>query len=226
MEKHTDILIVGAGLTGLTTAFYINKNQKDFVVIDKKPRVGGVINTESENGFTFETGPNTGVLGNPEVEELFEDLGSACQKVEASKLVNKRYILKGAKWRAMPMGPWQAITTPLFSLGDKFRILGEPFRAKGKNPNESLAEMVKRRMGKSFLQYAIDPFILGVYAGDPAKLVTKYAFQKLYRLEQDYGSFIGGSLKKKKATDPRSKKATRKVFSVKGGLSNLPKDLF
>jgi len=228
MEQQTDILILGAGLTGLTTAFYTNKNQKDFLVIDKNPRVGGVINTEQENGFTFETGPNTGVLGNPEVAELFEDLNGACEMVQASGLVNKRYILKGGKWQAMPMGLWSGIRTPLFTWKDKFRILGEPFRAKGTDPNEVLAETVKRRMGKSFLQYGIDPFILGVYAGDPSKLVTKYAFSKLYRLEQDFGSFIGGSMKKAKQNkhDLRSKKATRKVFSVKGGLAKLPNALY
>jgi oxygen-dependent protoporphyrinogen oxidase len=77
-------------------------------------------------------------------------------------------------------------------------------------------------MGKSFLEYAIDPFILGIYSGDPARLVTQYAFPKLYRLEQDYGSFIGGAFKK--AREPKSdreKKATKSIFSVEGGLSNL-----
>jgi oxygen-dependent protoporphyrinogen oxidase len=114
------------------------------------------------------------------------------------------------------------ITTPLFSWQDKFRLLGEPFRAPGKNPDESLADLVKRRMGQSFLDYAIDPFILGVYAGDPAQLVPKYALPKLYNLEQDYGSFIGGAIKKKRAKkEPEAEKATRKIFSVKGGLAHF-----
>ena len=127
----------------------------------------------------------------------------------------------------MPMGLWQAINTPLFTLKDKFRILGEPFRAPGKNPEEPLSEMVKRRMGQSFLDYAIDPFILGVYSGDPSMLITKYAFPKLYNLEQNYGSFIGGSVKKGfEKKDEREKKASRKVFSVYGGLSNLVNALY
>jgi oxygen-dependent protoporphyrinogen oxidase len=101
-------------------------------------------------------------------------------------------------------------------------LLGEPFRKKGQNPDETLKELVLRRMGKSFLEYAVDPFILGIYSGDPAKLVPKYALPKLYRLEQDYGSFIGGTIKK--ARQPKTdweKKATREIFSVKGGLENL-----
>lgn len=222
MEKTVEIAVIGAGLTGLTAAFYLKKKKIDFVVIEEKEKPGGVIQTRNENGFIFEEGPNTGVLGNPDVAELFEDLEGLCKCEIAGKNVNKRYILKNGVWEPMPMGPLQVVSTPLFTLKDKFRILGEPFRSSGKNPEEPLSEMVKRRMGQSFLDYAIDPFILGVYAGDPSMLLTKYAFPKLYNLEQNYGSFIGGSIKKNfEKKGEREKKATRKVFSVYGGLSGL-----
>jgi oxygen-dependent protoporphyrinogen oxidase len=222
-----DVLVIGAGLTGLTTAFYLAKNKVDFLVIEKKERVGGVIQTETEGEYILETGPNTGVVGHPEVADLFTDLEGKCEIDIPGPLVNKRYILKAGIWEPLPNGLWKGIRTPLFSTKDKFRILGEPFRAPGKDPDESLAGMVLRRMGKSFLDYAIDPFIAGVYAGDPAKLVTRYALPKLYNLEQTYGSFIGGSIKKsfQKKTD-EEKKATRKVFSAKGGLSQLTKAMY
>jgi oxygen-dependent protoporphyrinogen oxidase len=222
MNKTADIAIIGAGLTGLTTAFYLKKQNKNFVVLEEKDRIGGVIHTVQENGFTYEEGPNTGVLGNPDAAELFEDLNGLCTCELANKNVSKRYILKNGNWEQMPLSPLQAIKTPLFATKDKFRILGEPFRKKGTNADETLSELVKRRMGNSFLDYAIDPFILGVYAGDPSKLITRFAFPKLYNLEQTYGSFIGGSIKKMfSKKDERDKKATRKVFSAKGGLSNL-----
>lgn len=222
-----DIVVIGAGLTGLTTAFYLAKNKADYLVIEKKERVGGVIQTDYEGDYILETGPNTGVVGHPEVADLFTDLQGKCEIEIPGPLVNKRYILKTGIWEPLPNGLWKGIRTPLFSTIDKLRILGEPFRARGKNPDESLAGMVLRRMGKSFLDYAIDPFIAGVYAGDPAKLVTRHALPKLYNLEQTYGSFIGGSIKKsfQKKTD-EEKKATRKVFSVKGGLSQLTKALY
>jgi protoporphyrinogen oxidase len=77
-------------------------------------------------------------------------------------------------------------------------------------------------MGKSYLDYAVDPFISGIYAGDPGRLVTQYALPKLYRLEQDYGSFIRGAIKRRKEPkDALTKRATREVFSVKGGLQEL-----
>lgn len=223
MNPNTkDIIIIGAGLTGLTTGYYLNKAGRNFVIIEKEPRAGGVINTITENGFTFETGPNTGVLSTPEIASLFEELKDRCNHVTAGQGSNKRYILKNGRWTALPSGPLSAIGTPLFTMKDKFRILGEPFRKPGTNPDETIARLVERRLGQSFLDYAVDPFISGIYAGDPGKLVTRFALPKLYALEQQYGSFIKGAIVKslQPGTDD-SKKVTREVFSVRGGLKNL-----
>lgn len=217
-----DVIILGAGITGLATAHHLKKAGIDFLVMEQSDRVGGVINTVTENGYTYELGPNSGVVGNVEVNKLFEDMKGDCELEEANENVKRRWILKAGKWEALPGGLKEAVKTPLFTLKDKFRILGEPFRSPGKNPHETLAELVKRRMGQSFLEYAIDPFILGVYAGDPNRLVPKYALPKLYNLEQDYGSFIGGTIRKSfiKKTE-EEKKVTRNVFSAKGGLVSI-----
>jgi protoporphyrinogen/coproporphyrinogen III oxidase len=221
-KKNINVAVVGAGLTGLTAAFYLKKAEIPFVVFEKADRPGGVIQTHHENGFTFEGGPNSGILSKPEVPELLEELKNNCTLEVANETAKARWIWKKDRWVPLPSGLISGVTTPLFSFSDKLRILGEPFRKKGDNPNESLAQLVLRRMGKSFLDYAIDPFILGIYSGDPGRLVTQYAFPKLYRLEQDYGSFIGGSVKKaKEPKTDRDKKATKEIFSVEGGLSNL-----
>lgn len=225
--EQKDIVIIGAGITGLTTAHYLNKSGADFIVLEKSDTYGGVIQTKKENSFVYEAGPNTGVLATPEMADLFEDLSDNCKLEIADEKVNKRYILKNGKWVKLPSGIMEGIKTPLFTTKDKLRLLAEPFRKKGKNPHETLAQLVRRRMGQSFLDYAIDPFILGVYSGDPAYLVPKYALPKLYNLEQDYGSFIGGAIKKSFRTkNEKDKKATRKVFSAEGGLSALTEALY
>jgi len=218
-----DIVIIGAGLTGLTLAFYLKKAGKSVAIIEKDNRTGGVIQSHHEDGFLFESGPNTGVLSHPEVAELFEDLNSNCELITANPKAKKRLIWKGKKWHAIPSGPISAITTPLFSLKDKFYVLGEPFRKPGTNPMENLSDFVKRRLGKSFLDYAVDPFVSGVYAGNTDYLIPKYALSKLYNLEQQYGSFIKGSMQKAKErkNNPRLQKATREVYSAKGGLEQL-----
>ncbi|MFH1005459.1 MAG: protoporphyrinogen oxidase [Bacteroidota bacterium] len=212
-KYFTDIVILGAGLTGLTIAYYLNKAKKNFIILEQKERVGGVINTVNDSGFIYEEGPNTGVISNASVANIFEELSDKCNIEIADKNVEKRYVLKNGRWNALPTGLIDAISTPLFTFKDKLSLLKEPFCRPGKNPDEDLASLVKRRMGISFLNYAIDPFILGVYAGDPSKLITKYAFPKLYNLEQKYGSFIGGSIKRMfEKKSPDEKKNHQKSF--------------
>ena len=225
MKQH-DIVVIGAGLTGLSTAFELQRLGRDVVVLEKQSRVGGQIQTFTENGFTFESGPNTGVVSYPEVTELFNSLGNACELEVARESSKRRMIWKGNSFHALPSGPLSAISTPLFSLSDKFRILGEPWRKKGTDPNESVGSLAQRRLGKSFYEYAVDPFVSGIYAGDPMKLTTKYALPKLYNLEANYGSFIRGSIAKaKQPKTERDKLATKKVFSVTGGLERMTEAL-
>jgi oxygen-dependent protoporphyrinogen oxidase len=217
-----DAVIIGAGLTGLTAGFYLRKRGMKVLLVETADRPGGVIKSVSENGFLYETGPNTGVLSSVELVKLFDDLGDRCTLESANPVADSRWIWKGNRWHALPGGLMQAVTTPLFTWGDKFRILAEPFRRRGNDPLESVASLVCRRMGKSYLDYAVDPFISGIYAGNPDYLVTKFALPKLHNLEMEYGSFIRGGIAKSMAKkSPDEARVTRAVFSARGGLASL-----
>ena len=225
--KKTEVLVVGAGLTGLTTAYQLSKSGKKVHVVEQRKRVGGQIQTFCEDGFVFESGPTTGSVSTPEVAELMSDLtissDGKCLLETAPDSSKRRLIWKGDRFHDLPSGPLSAISTPLFRFSDKIRILGEPWRKKGTDPDESVGRLACRRLGKSFVDYAVDPFLSGVYAGDPDTLITRYALPKLYNLEQNYGSFIRGSIAK--ANEPktdRDRLATKKVFSAVGGLSQIP----
>lgn len=216
------ITVIGAGITGLTCAMQLKRMGADVTVLECQDRIGGQINTQRVGDFVFESGPNTGVVKHPEVVELFEQLGTACQLETARESSKRRLIWKGDRFHDLPSGLLSAIRTPLFTWYDKFHILGEPWRKKGNDPLESVGALAERRLGKSFVEYAVDPFLSGVYAGDPYKLPTRLALPKLYQLEQDYGSFIRGSIAKaKQPKTERDRKATKKVFSARGGFSNL-----
>lgn len=222
MKQQHEIVVIGAGLTGLSTAFHLHRQGRDVVILEKADRVGGQIHTYHENGFTFESGPNTGVVSFPEVAELFQMLEGSCQLEIARESSKRRLIWKGDRFHELPSSPVSAITTPLFRLSDKFRILGEPWRKKGIDPDEPVGALAARRLGKSFYEYAVDPFVSGVYAGDPMKLTTRYALPKLYNLEANYGSFIRGAIAKaKEPKTDRDRLATKKVFSAVGGLQRL-----
>lgn len=215
-----DAIIIGAGLTGLSTAFFMQEEGLNVLILEKNNRIGGSICSHSENGFVYEEGPNTGVISTPEVSELFEKLG--IEPEIANEDAEKRLILKNQQWHPLPSGAISFLKTPLFTLTDKIKIAFEPLRKKGTDPDESIASLASRRIGQSFVDYAVNPFISGIYAGDPEKLITRYALPKLYNLEQNYGSFIGGSIKKsKEPKSEREKKATKQVFSVKNGFGSL-----
>lgn len=221
MTNH-DIVIIGAGITGLTCAFQLARKGRDVRVLECMDRIGGQIKTWSDAGFTFESGPNTGVVKHYEVVELFDQLSERCQMETALESSKRRLIWKKDRFHALPSGLVSALRTPLFTWKDKLRILGEPWRAKGTDPNESVGSLAERRLGKSYVDYAVDPFLSGVYAGDPYKLPVRLALPRLYALEQQYGSFIRGSIAKAKIPKTeQQKRVSRKVFSSKGGFSNL-----
>lgn len=224
---NTDVTVIGAGLTGLTTAYLLKRNGKNVRVVETDNRIGGQIQTQRFKHYIYETGPSTGAVSTPEVAELMNALAETsqglCQMETAPDAAKRRLIWKGDRFHTLPSDLFSAITTPLFSFSDKLRILGEPWRKRGDNPDESIASLAARRLVQSFVDYAVDPFISGVYAGNPYTLVARYALPKLYALERYYGSFVRGAIaKKKQPKTSRDRLATKKVFSAKGGLSYIP----
>jgi oxygen-dependent protoporphyrinogen oxidase len=123
------------------------------------------------------------------------------------------------------MSPQAFIKTKLFSGKAKSRLLAEPFIGRSKDGYyQSIAEFVTRRLGKEFLDYAINPFVAGVYAGRPEELSVKSAFPKLYALEEDYGGLIIGTLRsiRKRKRSKEASKQSAKMFSFKDGMKVLP----
>lgn len=234
--KTVDVVVIGAGLTGLTTAYWLRRHGVNVHVVERDTRIGGQIQTRSTDEDTknpdhtrtyiYETGPTTGSVSTPEVAELMADLaqtsGGRCLLETAPDAAKRRLIWKAGRFHELPSGPLGGLVTPLFRFADKLRILGEPWRKRGTDPDESVGSLARRRLGRSFVDYAVDPFVSGVYAGNPDKLVTRYALPKLYALEQNYGSFIRGSIQKmREPKTDRDRLATKKVFSARGGLSRI-----
>ena len=139
MENHDlrtrDVVVIGAGLTGLTTAFYARKRGCDVEIVEQADRIGGQIRTHHVGDFIFESGPNTGVVSCPEVAELFNDLCPHCELEPARASSKRRLIWKDGRFHPLPSGIGSALTTPLFTWNDKLRILGEPWRRKGTDPD-------------------------------------------------------------------------------------------
>ncbi len=226
MNNQKNIVIFGAGISGLATAHWLKKEGLDVTVLEAADEVGGSMKTRTQDGFLIENGPNSGLETTPLIRQIAHETGISDEMIYASEAASKRYILKNDNLMALPTGPMAFIKTPLFSPPAKLRLLLEPFIGRSDDGYyQSIAEFVRRRLGKEFLDYAIDPFVSGVFAGDPNKLSVKSAFPKLYRLEELYGGLIMGMIKgarERKKSKEESKQSAR-MFSFKSGMQTLPK---
>lgn len=216
-----DVIIIGGGISGLSAAFFLHQKGLRPLIIEKEGRLGGSIRSERMDGFLVEHGPNSTLDTTPLLHDLFEGVGVESRVEYANSSAQNRYIVRDGKLNALPMSPPAFLKTSLFSLGAKLRLFKEPFiRPADPEAEESLAEFVKRRLGQEFLDYAINPFVAGVYAGQPEQLSVPSAFPRLYQLEQNYGSLIKGAIKgareRKKRAETEKTKA--RLLSFDEGL--------
>jgi protoporphyrinogen/coproporphyrinogen III oxidase len=218
------VAIIGGGITGLTAALRLQQKNIPVTLYEASGRVGGVIQSIRRDGYLAEYGPNTILETSPKIAELIGSLDLEGRRLYSAPAAEKRYIVRGRKPVPLPGSPAAFLSTRLFSPAAKMRLLAEPFIQRAAEAREeSLGEFVRRRIGREFLDYAINPFVAGVYAGDPDRLSVKHAFPKLHALEQRYhsllvGQFLGARDRKRRAE--KSKKDARKV-SFDDGLQVL-----
>ncbi len=220
--------IIGGGITGLTAAFYLRQKGIPVVIYESSGRVGGVIQSFRQSGYLAECGPNTILESSPKIGALVRELGLENQRLDSDPRAGARYLVRNRKPMVMPRSALGFLLTDLFTAKAKLAILREPFippRNDGKE--ETVAEFVTRRLGREFVDHAIDPLVAGVYAGDPYRLSVQQAFPKLAQLEAKYGSLIKGQIlgaRERKNREEISKDKAAK-FSFHDGLETLPKKL-
>jgi oxygen-dependent protoporphyrinogen oxidase len=216
-----DALVIGAGISGLTTAFRLARGGWRVAVVEAAGRVGGAMETHTDGPWRFELGPNTVVENHETVGRLIRDAGLEGEKIVAAPSARRRYLYRDGGLIALPSGPGSFLATPLFPPGAKLRLLKEPWI--GRPPEggeESIASFVRRRLGQSFLDYAVGPFVSGVYAGDPERLSVRWAVPRIWSLERDHGSLIRGAFARRRGPAPGGA-----MISFRDGLETLPRKL-
>jgi len=224
-ENEIQAVIIGAGISGLAAAAWLDAAGVRVLVLESAPHAGGVMRSERFNDFLVETGPNSLLETTPHIGELIALAGIQDQVVYPDGAGSRRYILRAGKIMPLPMNPMAFLSTPLFSFSAKLRLLQEPFiKPAPATVEESIASFVSRRIGQEFLDYAINPFVAGVYAGDSQQLSVRAAFPKLHGLEQKYGSLIRGAIRGRKERAARAEKAKdrARLLSFRDGMGALP----
>ena len=177
------IAIIGAGISGLTLAYFLEKKQIPYILLESSSKVGGYIHTVKKQPYLLELGPNS-LLINKETEAFIDEIGLSNELLPANEVSKNRYIFRKGKYRVLPSSPPKLLFNSFFSLKTKWAI----FRETRKKPlliqNETLSQFFKRRFGKEVVKYALDPFVAGIYAGDPSLLLLEKTFPFLREYEQ------------------------------------------
>lgn len=223
MDK-TDVLIIGGGITGLASAWWLARGGLSVEVWEAGERPGGKIMSTRQDGYLTERAASMVLNFRPEVAELVREAGLEPAKTARLPAAEaRRYLLHKNSLKALPMRMGAMMASPLWSLRGKLRLLAEPFIFSTGRPDETVSEFITRRLGREVLDKAIEPFIAGTLAADPDMTSAAAAMPRLTALEQRYGSLAAGVVANRIMR--RRTACTTDTFSFRGGMGTLVESL-
>jgi protoporphyrinogen/coproporphyrinogen III oxidase len=210
------LVIIGAGISGLTAAYYAQKKGIEYILLELTDRPGGYIRTDHQDRFILECGPNS-LLADEEIMTFIKDIGMYPEIEEARDVSKSRYIFKDGKYRKLPNNPLTLLSSAFFTWDTKMKIMKEPFNSSKGLEDETIAGFFERRFGKEVLDYAVNPFVSGIYAGDPDNLLLKETFPSMAEYEKKMGSVLKGLI--------RENNGRRKTINFTYGMQSLSNKL-
>jgi len=223
------VAIVGGGISGLSTAYYLAKAGIPSTLIEARPRLGGVIQSEHVEGCVIEGGPDSFLSMKPAAMDLIGDLGLAGEVIGSNDHLRVTYVWKGGRLVPLPDGlqlmvPTKLVpllTTRLLSWPTKLRMGMELFHPPGRHPeDQSVADFVTSHYGAEAVDYLAEPLLAGIYGGGPSALSISSVLPRFVELEAKYGSLTKGVLAELKANKAQAKRLP--LFrTLKSGLGQL-----
>ena len=228
MSEARKVVIVGGGIAGLTAAYTLWKRQVPFTLFEASERLGGVVRSESSEGFLLEAGPDSILAQKPEGLALCREVGLGPRLLPTNTDERKVYVVRNGRLHALPDGLMLMVPTrilpflasSLFSWSGKLRMARDlviPRRRDG--ADESIAEFMRRRFGQEALDLLGEPLMAGIHSGDPEKLSMRATFPRFVELEARYGSLVRGMLAARRGRRGAAGKAA--FYSLQGGLATL-----
>jgi oxygen-dependent protoporphyrinogen oxidase len=211
MSTQVQALVVGAGISGLATAYALQKAHVSTLIVEAAARPGGVIRSVQRDGYLLECGPQS-FSGNSPITAICGDLDLLEERLLADPKA-PRFVLINGTLQAVPMNPIGLLASPLLGGGTKRAILRDLVgKSVAPEPDESVANFIRRKYSERLLDWLVGPFVSGIYAGDPEKLSLRAAFPILHEAEQASGSILRGifpAIKARAAKRPKRPKGPR-----------------
>ena len=212
-----DVLVIGGGIAGLAAAYEIRKRGLRVRLLEAGSRLGGVILTETFDGWVVDAGPDALLVQKPAAVALCRELGIADRLVPTLQ-PRTAYVLRDGRLHPLvegsflgfPVRAGPLLKSSLLQWRGKLRVACEIAVPRGSDQDESIASFVRRRFGAEAADYLAEPLLAGIHAGDAERLSMRALFPRLVDAEQRTGSVI------------RSLRALRIRPSPHGAFVSLP----
>jgi protoporphyrinogen/coproporphyrinogen III oxidase len=214
------IVIAGAGISGLSLAFELERQGASVLVLESAGRAGGKIETDRREGYICERGPASYLDRGNNITALVRHLGIAGRVLPAYPAGERRLVVADGRLHDTPLDAAALLSSRLLSWSGKLRLLADLLLPRGPSAagaEESVAEFAHRRLGSQAGERLLQPLVSGLYAGDAQKVSLPSAFPLMATQEREHRSLILGML-----ADRRHAKADApKLSSFVSGLDEL-----
>ncbi|HYU78265.1 MAG TPA: protoporphyrinogen oxidase [Vicinamibacterales bacterium] len=229
MNGSPEVVVVGAGISGLATAWELLQRGRRPLVIERSKRAGGVIFTERVDDFLVDAGPDALLVQKPAALQLCRELGLG-DRLHPTLTPRTAFVLRRGRLIPLPepsvlgiptgLGPF--VRTPLFSWRGKARMALElALPAREAQGDESIGSFIGRRFGEEALTYLADPLLAGIHAGDVQRLSMRSAFPLLLQAEHTHGSVLRGLRAQKSKRAASGNDSHGAFMSLPGGIGEL-----
>lgn len=222
-EKTADLVVIGGGITGLAAAWTAGAVGANTILLESSERFGGSVVTHREGGYKVEGGPHSLLVNELDLEEFLRETGLWEKAIESSDAAGKRFVVRNGSLAALPSSPGGFFTGSFLSVAGKARLMMEPF-AHGVKPagEEAIGPWVERHFGREVREGLADPFISGIYAGDPERISLQAAFPQMAAIAEKHPSLVRSFLRlKKERKESGEPRYSRRMMSFPDGLGEM-----
>jgi protoporphyrinogen/coproporphyrinogen III oxidase len=226
-NRQEKVVVIGGGISGLASAFYLSKKGFRPTLIEKTGSLGGLIRTESIGGCELEAGPDSFIAAKPAVAELAAELGITDQIIGSNDERRRIFIERRGKLIPFPAGMAMmvpgdlgaALRAKLFSARTKAGFFRELLSLpRTRMADVSIHDFVRDHFSDEMLAYVAEPLLSGVYGGDPGRLSAASVLPRFVEYERKYGSLIRG-VRRERAKAVQHKGSL--FLSFRGGMQTL-----